>query len=360
MIIIFMLILFLGQISYGEKPNISAQSALLLDRNSGRVLLEYNPHIKLPMASTTKIMTALIGLEKGNLNDNIIVSKDEIGIEGSSIYLYEEESISLEDLLYGLMLRSGNDSAVAIANHIGGDLENFSLMMNNKAKEIGANNTSFKNPHGLTEEGHYTTAYDLSLITREALEIEKFREIAKAKTWKADRVRNNIFYNKNSTLWEYEDGDGVKIGYTIAAGRCLVSSATHNGTQLIAVVLNDRNWFEDCYALMDYGFEEYKNYVILDKGKYFGKIPVLDGSKEYISAIAKDSFFYPLRKKEIKKIKIHIDIPDSIKAPIAEKEAIGKINVFLDGKLIHQEELIAKESVEKSNAWQKVLNKISN
>ncbi len=168
-LVIFIIVLFSSQCSFSEKPNITAQSALLIDAQSGRILLEYNPHIKLPMASTTKIMTALIALDKGNLKDTVIVSKDAVGIEGSSIYLYEDESISLEDLLYGLMLRSGNDSAVAIANHIGGNLENFSFMMNNKAKEIGANNTHFVNPHGLSEEGHYTTAYDLGLITKKML-----------------------------------------------------------------------------------------------------------------------------------------------------------------------------------------------
>lgn len=203
-----MLILFLNQYSYGEKLDISAQSGILIDGNSGRVLLEYNPpHLKLPMASTTKIMTALIGLEKGNIDENIIISRDAVGIEGSSIYLYEEESISLEDLLYGLMLRSGNDSAVAIANHIGGDLENFSLMMNNRAKELGAINTNFKNPHGLSAEGHYTTAYDLALISKKAIEIEKFKEISKAKTWRANRDKNNIFYNKNSTFGNMKGGE---------------------------------------------------------------------------------------------------------------------------------------------------------
>ena len=359
-LVIFIIVLFSSQCSFSEKPNITAQSALLIDAQSGRILLEYNPHIKLPMASTTKIMTALIALDKGNLKDTVIVSKDAVGIEGSSIYLYEDESISLEDLLYGLMLRSGNDSAVAIANHIGGNLENFSFMMNNKAKEIGANNTHFVNPHGLSEEGHYTTAYDLGLITKNAMEINKFKEISKAKVWKANRDKNNIFYNKNQTLWEYEGGDGVKIGYTIAAGRCLVSSATRNGTQLIAVVLNDKNWFKDCYALMDYGFKEYKNYVILDKGKYFGEILVTNGHKEHVSAIAGDSFFYPLKEDEIEKVKIHIDIPDIVEAPIKEKDEIGKVSIFLDGKLIHEEKLIAKESINELNIWQKILNKIRN
>ena len=357
-LIILILVLFTSGFSFGEKPSISAQSALLLDRESGRVLLEYNPHIKLPMASTTKIMTALIALENGNLEGDVKIGKNAVGIEGSSIYLYEGENISLEDLLYGLILRSGNDSAVAIAEYIAGDLENFSSMMNNKARKIGANNSNFTNPHGLPDGSHYTTAYDLALITKNAMEIEEFRNISKAKTWKSKRDKNDLFYNKNKTLWEYDGGDGVKTGYTIRAGRCLVTSATRNGRQLISVVLNDRNWFEDCYALMDYGFEKYKSYVILDKGQYFGKIPVLGGNKSYIHVVAENSFFYPLMEEELEKIKIHIEVPEFIEAPIKKGNIVGKINVFLNGKLIHEEVLIAKENVNKLNTIEKILNKI--
>ena len=290
------MILAVGRCSYSEKPNISAQSAILIDSHSKRVLLEYSPHIKLPMASTTKIMTTFIALEKGNLKDSVIIDREAVGIEGSSIYLQEGEKVTLEDLLYGLMLRSGNDSAIAIANHIGEDLEGFTKLMNNKSKEIGANNTNFMNPHGLHNDNHYSTAYDLALITSKAMEIDSFRDISRSKIWKANRDINNLFYNKNNTLWEYEGGDGVKIGYTKKAGRCLVSSSTRNGTQLIAVVLNDGNWFQDCYKLMDYGFENFKPYVIFDKGQYVKNIPVIDGTKENISVVTKDSFIYPLKE----------------------------------------------------------------
>ena len=204
LLIILFIILFTIRYSFCEKPVIDAESGILIDAQSGRILLEYNPHIKLPMASTTKIMTALISLENGQLEDKVKIKKEAIGIEGSSIYLYENESITLEDLLYGLILRSGNDSAVAIANYIGGNLEKFTKMMNQKAKEIGANNTNFINPHGLHDDNHYSTAYDLALITREAMKIEDFKKIARTKLWKANRDKNNLFYNKNKTLWEYE------------------------------------------------------------------------------------------------------------------------------------------------------------
>lgn len=338
----------------------SAESAILIDVQSGRVLLEYNPHVKLPMASTTKIMTALVSLENGELKDKIKIKNDAVGIEGSSIYLYEDEDIILEDLLYGLMLRSGNDSAVAIANYIGGNLEEFAEMMNKKAREIGVNNTNFVNPHGLHDDNHYSTSYDLSLITREAMKIEEFKEIAKTKTWKANRDKNNLFYNKNSTLWEYEGGDGVKIGYTKRAGRCLVSSATRNGTQLISVVLNDRNWFDDCYRLMDYGFDNFATYIIFDKGQYFNKISINNGVKDHISIVTKESFSYPLKEEELGKVKLHIDLPDIIEAPIKKGDFIGNVAVYLDGKLIHEEKLVAKESINGLSPVKKILKKFQN
>ena len=348
-VFLFILItaLFVNKYVFCEKPGISAQSAILIDAESGRVLLEYNPHIKLPMASTTKIMTTLIALENGELTDKIKIKRDDIGIEGSSIYLCEGESISLEDLLYGLMLRSGNDSAVAISNHLGGNLEAFVNMMNKKAKDIGANNTNFMNPHGLPHDNHYSTAYDLALITREAMKTEEFKTISRTKMWKAERDKNNIFYNKNKTLWEYEGGDGVKIGYTKRAGRCLVSSATRNDTQLIAVVLNDRNWFNDCYTLMDYGFKNFITYVIFDKNQYFKKIPITDGNKDYITVVAEDSFLYPLKEEELERIKLHINLPEKVKPPISKGEHIGNANVYLDGKLIHEGKLIAKDNIKK-------------
>ena len=191
------------------------------------------------------------------------------------------------------------------------------------------------------------------------MKIDKFKEISKTKTWKANRVKNNLFYNKNDTLWEYEGGDGVKIGYTRKAGRCLVSSATRNGTQLIAVVLNDGNWFQDCYRLMDYGFEHFNTYVIFDKGQFFKSLPIIDGNKDNISAITKDSFLYPLKEEEIKKVKINLSLPSQIKAPISKGDPIGNITVFLDGEIIHEETLISKENVNKLSPIKRILKKIN-
>ncbi|MCR2042647.1 D-alanyl-D-alanine carboxypeptidase family protein [Anaerosalibacter massiliensis] len=343
-IISFIILFFITSISYTD-PVINAESSILIDVKSGRILYTLNPNKKMPMASTTKIMTALVALENGDLDDKIKVEKDFVGIEGSSIYIYEEEKISLRDLLYGLMLRSGNDAAMVIADHIGGDVENFVNLMNDKAKEIGALNTNFTNPHGLEDENHYTTAYDLGLISREALKHETFKEIVSSKSWTANRDKNNYFYNKNKTLWQYDGGDGVKTGYTKRAGRCLVSSATKNGMQLVSVVLNDRDWFNDCYKLLDYGFENYKPYFIYDKGQFIKNIEVENGNKEYLPIVTDSSCILPLKEEEKERIKVTINLPENIEAAVNKGDIIGKISVYLDGELIYTSNLIAKEEI---------------
>jgi D-alanyl-D-alanine carboxypeptidase (penicillin-binding protein 5/6) len=347
-------------ISYGDNLSLSAVSGILIDGNSGRILYEKNSHEKMPMASTTKIMTALVAIENGKLEDKVNIKKTGVGIEGSSIYLRDGEIISLRDLLYGLMLRSGNDAAVSIADHVGQGVDNFIDLMNKKAEEVGAVNTNFMNPHGLPNDNHYTTAYDLALITREALKHEEFKDIVKAKTWTAKRDENNYFYNKNQTLWEYEGGDGVKTGYTMRAGRCLVSSATRKGMQLIAVVLNAGDWFNDNYKLLNYGFEKYTSYIIYDKNQYMTKVPIVNGKKEYVFLVAENSLTYPLKEGEKSKVKISIDNPTILEAPIEKGEVLGSIQTYLDGQLIRKDNLIVKESIDKISFIDKIINMFKN
>lgn len=338
----------------------SAKSAILIDQVTGRVLYSSNPNEELPMASTTKIMTALIVLEEADLNKKIKVKEKYVGIEGSSIYLQKDEEISIRDLLYGLMLRSGNDAATALAFEVGGSNEEFTKLMNKKAKEIGALNSNFRNAHGLHEEGHFTTSYDLALITREAMKHEEFREISKAKTWKADRDENNLFYNKNKTLWQYEGGNGGKTGFTKAAGRCLVSSASRNGIDLISVVINDGNWFNDCYSLMDYGFENYSSFVIHSKDQFIKSIDLLDGNKEKVNAVTKSELIIPLRKEERDKIKIVTKLPHNLSAPIEKGASLGYLQVLLDGELISTTELVSKSKIGKLKRKHKLKEMLGN
>ena len=233
-------------------PAISAKHAILIDGKSGEVLYEKDADTKAYPASTTKIATALEVLKICHqydieLQTEVTIPEEAVGVEGSSIYLKPRENRTIEDLLYGLMLRSGNDAATALAICLGGNEENFVKKMNETAADLRCNGTHFVNPSGLFDENHYTTARDLATIAKKAMENEAFRQIVGAKQWKS-------YYNKNKTITQYIGATGIKIGFTERSGRTLVASADRGGTELICVVLNDGNWFNDAYALMDYGF----------------------------------------------------------------------------------------------------------
>jgi len=233
-------------------PAITAKQAILIDGNTGEILYEKAAEERAYPASTTKIMTALVALDLCSRYDigidtEVTVPKEAIGIEGSSVYLKPGETRTIEDLLYAAMLRSGNDAATALAIALGGNEKNFVKMMNDKAEELHCSRTRFTNPTGLFDENHYTTAGDLAVIAQKAMEYDAFRQIAAAKS-------RGSYTNKNKTVFQYEGGTGIKIGFTEKSGRTLVASAARGGTELIAVVLNDPNWFTDAYALMDYGF----------------------------------------------------------------------------------------------------------
>jgi len=274
-IIFIALILFSCQFNYAEAlPDVAARSFIVIDVDSGRILGSRNASEKLPIASTTKIMTAILSIESAeNLTQKIEVPEYSTGIEGSSIYLKPKQMVSIIDLLYGTMLRSGNDAAETLAAFTGrNSQEGFVSMMNDKAFKIGAYNTSFVNASGLHDDNHYSTAYDMALISRYAMKNKTFKEIVSTLKYKAKSL-NTILYNKNKVVQQYEYGSGVKIGYTKAAGRCLVASAEKEGTEIIVVVLNDNNWFNDSYKLFDWVFENYKNYSIVEKDQYIGIAP---------------------------------------------------------------------------------------
>jgi len=242
-------------------PNISAKYAIVIDGDTLEILYEKNSHEKAYPASITKIMTALIAIETLEKYESppsqlVTVSPGAVGIEGSSIYLSAGELLPLQDLLFGMMLRSGNDAATAISMIIGGNTTNFAQMMNERAHEIGCTNTNFVNPHGLFDENHYTSAYDMALISAEAMKFSLFRDIAAAKDYTGNRApdKYNYFYNKNKVVHQYEGGTGIKIGYTQKSGRTLVASASKNDRNLICVVMSAPDWFNDAYTLFDFYF----------------------------------------------------------------------------------------------------------
>lgn len=266
-LLIFMLhfILINNEMIYA-KPHVSAEQAILIDQDSGTVLYEKNADNPQLIASITKVMTAIIAIEYGELTDQVKISREAVTVEGSSIYLEENEKMSLEDLLYGLMLRSGNDAAIAIAEHIGGSVDGFVYLMNEKANWLGLEQTHFENPHGLDSEHHYSTSKDIALLMRYAMENEVFAEINQTKSYRSSS-RTYSWHNKNKLLTNYYPYTiGGKTGYTKAAGRTLVSVAQKNNRQLIAVTINDPNDWFDHMQLYEWGFDQIEQLDLLTLG----------------------------------------------------------------------------------------------
>ena len=341
----------LPTISLAEPPENSARAAVLMEVETGRVLYEKNPHEKLPMASTTKIMTAILALENSQLSDIVTVSSNASGVEGSSLYLAVGERLTMEQLLYGLMLRSGNDAAVAIAEHVGKSQEGFADMMNKKAREIGAINTHFMNPHGLHHENHYTTAYDLALLSTYAMGNSSFREIVSTKYYKIPwqgQPWDRVLMNKNALLWNYEGAEGIKTGYTKAARRCLATAAVRNDMELVAVVLDCQPWFDDSATILNYGFSHYEMKKIFTRDESLGEIPVKNGFDKKVDIILKDDITLPLAEGELDRLGIVLKHPEILEAPIRAGSRVGSIEILLDDELIISKDLYTASNIKEN------------
>ncbi len=330
--------------------SVSAQYACVIDAQTGTVLYEKNGYKTHSMASTTKIMTALLALENAKPDEVVTVSKNAAGTEGSSMYLANGETLTMQDLLYGLMLQSGNDAAIAIAEHVGGSVENFAKMMTNRAHSIGAKNTAFKNPNGLDAEGHYTTAYDLALITKEALRNPDFAEIVatKKKTLPKDEDSNaRSFANHNKLLSLYPGCIGVKTGFTKKTGRCLVSAATQNHTTLICVTLNAPNDWNDHTNMLNHGFSLVSAKPLILKDMILKSIPVKCGTSKTVELLAAEDFYLSQTDAEgLAKVKLDYKLPSEIQAPITAGTQIGKLTISYDGKKLCDMDLLAGASVD--------------
>ncbi len=321
---------------------ISAEHAMLLDAQTGRVLYEKNADQQSLIASTTKIMTALVVCEQCNVLDRFRIPKEAVGIEGSSIYLQAGEVLTVQELLYGLMLHSGNDAAVALAIYCGGTVEGFAEMMNDKARILGMENTHFVNPNGLDAPGHYSTAKDMAVLAAYAMENPIFAKTVSAKTV---NITGRSLRNHNKLLWQVEGADGVKTGYTKAAGRILVSSATRQGRRLIAVTMNAPNDWEDHKKLLEDGFSGYRVRKIVSQGDVLGHLQIAGGECGTVALLAAADFEYALSEGEEPEIKL--SEPGFVYAPVVRGQDAGFAYVCIGDKMIGKVSLVFGDTVER-------------
>ncbi|WP_368504578.1 D-alanyl-D-alanine carboxypeptidase family protein [Alkalihalophilus sp. As8PL] len=340
--------------------SVSAEAAILMEQESGRILYSKNAEQSLRIASITKIMTAILAVESGKMKELVKISSNAEGTEGSSIYLRAGEEILLEDLVYGLMLRSGNDSAVAIAEHVGGSLEGFVYLMNEKARELGMLSTQFQNPHGLDDhEEHYSSAYDMALLTRYAMNNSQYQEISSTKSHRVDGEQIRVWHNKNRLLTElYQYSTGGKTGFTKRARRTLVSTATKDDLDLIVVTLNAPSDWHDHMNLFNWAFNSYSLKTLVEEGEF------KDIEDEFYKnhVYSPYTFEYPLLESEVGLVEQKLTL---YRPPTEEKregyippQPVGKLEVTLSGEKIGQVPLYydAPEVEEKQGFWSRFLS----
>lgn len=330
---------------------VSGKSCIVLCADTNQVLYGENQHKKMPMASTTKIMTAIIALEHGNTTDMVTVSQNAAHQEGSSVYLRPGDAVSLSDLLYALMLNSGNDAAMAIAEHIAKTPEDFVLLMNEKATELGCRNTSFKNPSGLPDDDHYSTAYDMAIIMSYAMKNDEFAKIVSTKEHQI-KTATGVTYlrNHNKLLWQYPTCIGGKTGFTKSAGRCFVSSAEKDGVTLVCVTLDAPDDWKDHKTLLDFGFEKaemtpifFQNEILCTKRIRGTRLNILAASDVSI----------PLKNGRKRHLTIKVNLDEAINGDINYGTHLGVGEIYVGNSLVGAVELISGQSIKgaKQNAF---------
>ena len=321
--------------------NGATTSEIVMETTSKRILSATNIHEKKYMASTTKILTAIVVIENCDLNETVTVGAETVGVEGSSIYLENGEKLSVKDLLYGLMLRSGNDCAETLAVHCSGSIEKFAELMNQTAARIGATESHFVNPHGLHNDDHYTTAYDLALISCYAMRNGVFKEIVSTQKTRipfTTRGTERLLINKNKMLKEFEGATGIKTGFTKKAGRCLVSSCERNGMELVSVVLNCGPMFERSKTILQNGFDEYNMCKIVGSENIIDFIPV--GNSDFKCGVhIKNDIVLPLKESEKDKINVVYELPESIPVGTPKNAEIGFVKIYCENNLIFTEKI---------------------
>lgn len=347
---------------------LSAQSAVLMDAASGQILYAHHADTPLPMASTTKIMTALCALELANIRDVITVDSAAVGVEGSSVYLKEGEEMSLLDLLYALLLASANDAAAAIAIGTAGSIEAFADYMNDKAAELHLAHTAFENPHGLDSQHHYTTAHDLAIIAKEALSHPLLRTIVSTNQIRLAQTNlseGRTLVNHNKLLRMYDGAIGVKTGYTKRSGRCLVSAAERDGLTLIAVTLNAPDDWQDHIRLLDAGFSAYQSKLLCDSDSFRELVPVIGGKEDYVVVQNASTVRLTMPYDDIE-IHTRIELPRFLYPTVSKGDVIGQLIFWTDANGDGQEETLATVDLcavytvfpeKKPNIWQRWFGK---
>lgn len=328
-----------------------SRAEVVIEVTSGRILCSRNEKESLPVASTTKILTAIIIIEDCDLDARVCIPEEAAGIEGSSIYLTAGEVLTVRDLLHGLMLRSGNDCAAALALYHSGSMDKFAAVMNERARMIGAENCTFRNPHGLPQEGHLASALDMAKIAAYALRNKTFSEIVNCRQYVVEDGGcgyARTLTNKNKMLSLYEGADGVKTGYTKEAGRCLVSSATREGMRLVCAVLDSPDMYNRSAELLDDCFARYSMRELFNGEKFEREIPTdgTAGKKCRVSCFGQ--FFYPLAEGEEKFVEVRETLPDILALPVHKGDETGKIDVYLQNQLIFSEKIVSIMDVQKS------------
>lgn len=332
-----------------EEFKVEAKGAILIEAVSGRVLYEQNADQMLPMASTTKIMTCLLALEHSSLNESVTAGANAYGTSGTSIYLSEGETLTMEQMLYGLMLRSGNDAAVAVAEHVAGSVDAFADLMNARAAQLGAD-AHFVNPHGLDAKGHAASARAMALILREAIRNEDFVRIASTKKkiipWPGNEF-SRVLQNKNRLLTSCEGALAGKTGYTDGAGRCLVFSAERDGMVLVGALLNCPTWFDTAEMLLNYGYEYYAMEDFYDAGQTVETLDISGGQSHRVDLVTATPFAFPLKIGET--YEIGLQIPEAASAPVRAGDVAGRAVAYIDGVEIASVDLLYGRDVPINN-----------
>lgn len=331
---------------------VGANAAALMDVNSGEVLYGKNMNQKMPMASLTKIMTALLAAESGKLDHVVTVHPEAVKVEPTNIWLLPSEKITLSNLVYGLMMRSGNDAALAIAYYLAGGIEDFAQMMNARARELGAFNTNFVNPTGLPHRDHLSSAYDLALMTRALLQNPFLQEVVATERHESEwdnHSRPRVWHNSNRLLQIMPGADGVKTGWTRTAGHCLASSATRQGWQLLSIVLNSPDHYGENRALLEWGFKNYHPVRIVEKGIFLGSITVKNGSPSSIGAVTAGELTWVEQRGKQLDLRTTVLLPESLQPPIEAHQHVGQLIVTVEGLEVARVPLVSdQKAVEKS------------